>query len=314
MKKVVVLGGGHGLSVLLKGLKLFPMDITAVVTVADDGASTGRLREEFSIPAVGDLRNVIVSLSEAEPLLEKLLQYRFKSNGDLNGHPVGNLLLTALIDINGSLTEAVSSFGKILNLKGRVLPLTEDAVNLIAYTKDNEELVGEEYIRKSGKELDRITYNEKPKILDAVLECLTEADLIILGLGSLYTSILPHLICDEVVSAIKNSEAKKIYICNAMTEKGETNHFKVSDHIRVLNKYIGGDTLDAVIANSSHIDVDIQERYMKLEKSEPVIIDETEIEKLNIELIKEDLIVIQDQMVRHDHVKTAFTIFSYLLK
>ncbi len=314
MKKVVVLGGGHGLSALLKGLKMFPMDITAIVTVADDGSSTGRLRQEFSIPAVGDLRNVIVSLSEAEPLLEKLFQYRFKSNGNLNGHSVGNLLLTALVDINGSLTEAVSSFSKILNLKGKVLPLTEDVVNLVAHTKDNKILVGEEFIRKSGKELDYICYDEKPKVLDSVITALQEADLIILGLGSLYTSIIPHLICEEVTAAIRTSEAKTIYICNAMTEKGETDNFKVSDHIKALNQYIGQDTLDAVLANAKHVDIEIQERYKKLEGGKPVIIDEDNIKKLDIELIKDDLIVIQDQMVRHDPIKTAFAIFSYLLK
>ena len=150
-EKEVVLGGGHGLSVILKGLKLFPIDLTAVVAVSDDGSSTGRLRKEFNIPAVGDLRNVVVSLSESEPLFEKLFQYRFKGNSDLSGHPVGNLLLTALADINGSLTEAVKSFGKILNLKGKVLPLTEDAVTLVAHTKQGEKLEGEEHIRKSEK-------------------------------------------------------------------------------------------------------------------------------------------------------------------
>lgn len=314
MKKVVVLGGGHGLSVLLKGLKLFPIKITAVVTVADDGSSTGRLREEFRIPAVGDLRNVLVSLSESEPLFEKLFQYRFKSGGDLNGHSIGNLLLTALIDINGNLTEAVSSFGKILNLKGKVLPLTEDVVNLVAYTNNGETLIGEKNIRKSGKDIKRLSYDKKPKVLNKVLEAIVDADLIILGLGSLYTSILPHLICEEIVEAIKSSNSKKIYICNAMTEKGETDGFKVSDHLKLLERYIGPNILDAILVNTGNIDINIQERYKKLEGSEPVLIDEEEIKKHNIELLKEDLIIIQNEMVRHDSIKTAFIIFSYLLK
>lgn len=314
MKKVVVLGGGHGLSVLLKGLKLFPIKITAVVTVADDGSSTGRLREEFRIPAVGDLRNVLVSLSESEPLFEKLFQYRFKSGGDLNGHSIGNLLLTALIDINGNLTEAVSSFGKILNLKGKVLPLTEDVVNLVAYTNNGETLIGEKNIRKSGKDIKRLSYDKKPKILNKVLEAIVDADLIILGLGSLYTSILPHLICEEIVETIKSSNSKKIYICNAMTEKGETDGFKVSDHLKLLESYIGPNILDAILVNTGNIDINIQERYKKLEGSEPVLIDEEEIKKHNIELLKEDLIIIKNEMVRHDSIKTAFIIFSYLLK
>ncbi|MDD2489947.1 MAG: YvcK family protein [Bacilli bacterium] len=236
MNKVVVLGGGHGLSVLLKGLKLFPIDITAVVTVADNGASTGRLRDEFKIPAVGDLRNVIISLSESEPLLEELFQYRFKSTGNLDGHSLGNLLLAALLDMEGSLTSAVASLSKILNLKGKVLPLTEDVINLIAETKNNETLIGEVEIRKSGKELTKLYYDQEPKVLPEVITAILEADLIIFGLGSLYTSIIPHLICPEVVTAIKNSNAKKIYVCNALTEKGETDNFKDNDHVNTLNK------------------------------------------------------------------------------
>ena len=314
MKKVVVLGGGHGLSVLLKGLKLFPIDITAVVTVADNGASTGRLRDEFKIPAVGDLRNVIISLSESEPLLEELFQYRFKSTGNLDGHSLGNLLLAALLDMEGSLTSAVASLSKILNLKGKVLPLTEDVINLIAETKNNETLIGEVEIRKSGKELTKLYYDQEPKVLPEVITAILEADLIIFGLGSLYTSIIPHLICPEVVTAIKNSNAKKIYVCNAMTEKGETDNFKVSDHVNTLNKYIGTKVLDAVIANSKHIDIDIQERYKTLEDSEPVLIDEAAIKKLDLQLIKENLVIIENETVRHDPIKTGFVIFSYLLK
>ncbi|HHT37864.1 MAG TPA: YvcK family protein [Mollicutes bacterium] len=314
MEKVVVLGGGHGLSVLLKGLKLFPVDLTAVVAVSDDGSSTGRLRKEFNIPAVGDLRNVVVSLSESEPLFEKLFQYRFKGNSELAGHPVGNLLLTALTDINESLTEAVKSFSKILNLKGKVLPLTEDTVTLVAHTKQGEVLEGEENIRKSGKEIDYVEYKEKPLVLNEVIEQILDADLIVLGLGSLVSSIIPNLICDEVVEAINKSNARILYVCNAMTEHGETDGFKVSDHVKTLNKYLGEHTIDAVLANSKHIDVEVQERYKRLELSEPVIIDEEEIKKLNVELIKEELVVIQDQMVRHDSIKTAFNIFSYLLR
>ncbi len=314
MQRIVVLGGGHGLSVLLKGLKLFPVELTAVVAVSDDGSSTGKLRKEYNIPAVGDLRNVVISLSESEPLFEKLFQYRFKGSSDLAGHPVGNLLLAALTDINGSLTEAVASFSEILNLKGKVLPLTEDTVTLVAHTKQGEVLEGEEHIRKSGKEIERVEYKEKPNVLDEVITEIENADLIILGLGSLVTSIIPNLICPEVVQAIKKSQARVLYVCNAMTEHGETDNFTVSDHIKTLNKYLGEGVVNAVLANSKHIDVDIQERYKKLEHSEPVVVDDEEMEKLKTKLIKEDLIVIQDQMVRHDPMKTAFVIFSYLLR
>lgn len=314
MKKVVVIGGGHGLSALLKGLKLFPINLTAIVAVSDDGASSGKLRKEFNIPALGDLRNVLVSLSESESLFEELFQYRFKGNGDLNGHSVGNLLLAALTDINGNLTEAVNSLGKILNLKGKVLPLTEDTVTLVAHTKQGEILEGEEYIRKCGKEIDYVEYKENPQIQGEVVKEILDADLIILSIGSLISSVIPNLICNEVTNAIKKSSGRVLYVCNAMTEHGETDHYKVSDHLKTLNKYLNKGTIDAVLANKKHIDIEIQDRYRQLEQSEPVCIDELEIEKMGIELIKEELTIIEDQMVKHDPLKTAYIIFSYLLR
>ena len=311
-KKVVVLGGGTGLSVLLKGLKEFPLDITAIVAVSDDDSSTGRLRKEFNIPALGDLRNVIVALSGVEPTLEKLLQYRFRTNSDLNGHPIGNLLLTALLDINGNLVDAISSLGNILKLKGQVLPLTEDCVTLIAETDDNRVLIGESTITKAGKKIKKIYYKEKPVIVSKVIEAIIDADLIIFGSGSLYTSILPNVLCDEMKEAIIKSSAKKMYICNIMTEHGETDDFKVSDYINVINRYIGKDVLDIVIANNMEIEEEIKLRYKKLEKSEPVLIDE---ENIKIKLLKDKLVVINEEgMVRHNHTKTAFLIYSYLME
>lgn len=314
MKKVVVLGGGHGLSTLLKGLKLFPINLTAIVAVSDDGKSSGKLRKEFNIPALGDLRNVLVSLSESESLFEKLFQYRFKGNGDLAGHSVGNLLLAALTDINGNLTEAVNSIGTILNLKGKVLPLTEDTVTLVAHTRQGEILEGEEYIRKCGKEIDYVEYMENPQIQGEVVTEILDADLIILSIGSLVSSVIPNLICDEVTNAIKKSKGRVIYVCNAMTEHGETDHYKVSDHLKTLNKYLSKGTIDAVLVNTSHIDIEIQDRYNQLEQSEPVEVDELETKKMGVELIKEELVMIEDQMVKHDPLKTAYVIFSYLLR
>ena len=209
MKKIVVLGGGTGLSTLLRGLKLFPIDITAVVTVADDGASSGRLREEFDTPAVGDLRNVLVALSEVEPLVEQLLQYRFKTSSDLNNHAMGNLLLTALFNITGNLTESLESLSKILNIKGRILPFTEDKPILMAYTKDGEVIEGESKITKAGKQIDYIKYKNEVKVTPEVIKAIKKADLVILGIGSLYTSIIPNLLNDEMKEALKKSKAKK---------------------------------------------------------------------------------------------------------
>ena len=313
MKKVVVLGGGTGLSTLVRGLKLFPIDITAVVTVADDGASSGRLREEFDTPAVGDLRNVLVSLSEVEPLVEQLLQYRFKTSSDLNNHAMGNLLLTALFNITGNLTESLESLSKILNIKGKILPFTEDKPILMAYTKDGEIIEGESKITKAGKQIDYIKYKNEVKVTPEVIKAIKKADLVIMGIGSLYTSIIPNLLNDEMKEALKKSKAKKMYVCNAMTEHGETGGFYVSDCVKRINKYVKDDFIDVVIANSKPIDEDIKKLYLE-EKSTPILIDEEELKNMNIELIKDDLALIVNNQVRHDPIKTALAIFSYLAK
>ncbi len=314
-KKIVVLGGGTGQSTLLRGLKQFPVDITAIVSVSDDGSSTGRLREEFNIPAIGDLRNVMVSLSSVEPILEQLLQYRFKTSSDLNGHAVGNLLLASMLDITGNIVDAMECFSKILNIKGKILPFTEDKTTLMAETSEGEILEGESKITKAGKVIKKIYFKEEPKIVPEVIEEIMNADLIVFSTGSLYTSILPNMICENVKEAIRKSTAKKLYVCNIMTEHGETDNFKVSDYIKVLNKYIGQNFLDAVIVNSKYIDIDIQDRYKKLEKSEPVAVDKKELNKFNIEVIEDNLVSInENQQVRHNSMKTAFLIFSYLIR
>ena len=313
MKKVVVLGGGTGLSVLLRGLKLFPIDITAVVTVADDGSSSGILREEFDMPAVGDLRNVLVSLSYVEPLVEQLLQYRFKTSSDLNNHAMGNLMLTALFNITGDLTDSLEALSKILNIKGKVLPFTEDKPILVAHTKDKEIIEGESNITKAGKEIDYVKYKKPVHVTNEVLKALEEADLVILGIGSLYTSIIPNLLSKEVRKVLVKSKAKKMYVCNIMTEHGETDGYKVSDCINELNKYVGKKFIDVVIANSKEIDEDIKKIYLE-ELSTPILIDEEDLNKLNVELIKEDLAIVKNNQVRHDHLKTALSIFNYLMK
>ena len=314
-KKVVVLGGGTGLSTLLRGLKQYPIDITAIVSVSDDGSSTGRLREEFGIPAIGDLRNVMVSLSETDSIMEELLQYRFKTTSDLNGHAVGNLLLTAMLDINGNLVDAISSFSKILNINGKILPFTEDTTTLMAKTFDNEILEGESSITKAGKKIKKIYYKEEPKVVPEVIEAIKNCDLIVFSTGSLYTSVLPNVIVKSVKDAIIKSKAKKLYVCNIMTEHGETDGFKVSDYVKTLNKYVKDDFLDAVIVNNRYIDIDIQDKYKKLELSEPVIVDKNNLKNMNIKVIEDDLVYINDnEHVRHDSLKTAFQIFSYLIK
>lgn len=319
MKKVVVLCGGRGSSAILRGLKLFPVDITAVVSVSDDGKSTGKLREEFDVPAVGDLNKVLIHLSATEPLMEDLLQYRFKSNGHLNGHSLGNMILVSLIDITGSLVGALKEISKIMNIKGHILPFTEDKTTLVAHTKEGEVLIGESHITKAFKTIDYIEYQEKPKVLKEVLDAVKEADLIIFGIGSLYTSIIPNILSDDMKNAILESKGKKMYISNLMTQHGETDDFKVSDCIKILNKYMGQNFLDVVVSSSTVIPNKIKQRYKTLEQSDPILvdpmfIDDNNINDMGIELIKEDLTIIVDQMVRHDPMKTAFVVFSYLMR
>lgn len=313
MKKVVVLGGGTGLSVLLRGLKLFPIDITAVVTVADDGSSSGILSREFNMPAVGDLRNVLVSLSYVEPLVEQLLQYRFNTSSDLNNHPMGNLMLAALYNITGDLTDSLEAFSKILNIKGKVLPFTEDRAVLVAHTKDKKKIVGESNITKAGKQIDYIEYKNDVHVTKEVINALEEADLIILGIGSLYTSIIPNLLSKDVRKVLLKSNAKKMYVCNIMTEHGETDNYSVSDCIKALNKYVGKNFIDVVVANTKEISRDIQDLYL-VENSTPILIDKDKLDKMGVSVIGEDLAIIKNNQVRHDHVKTALSIFNYLMR
>lgn len=311
MKKVVVLGGGTGMSTLLRGLKQFPLDITAVVSVCDDGKSTGRLREEFNIFAVGDIRKVIISLSETEPLVKKLLNYRFKTTSDLNGHPVGNLLLTALTDISGNISDGIESLGKVLKLSGKVLPLTEDNVTLVAEMADGSIIEGEHNITEDNRKIKKVFYKENPIINSRVIEEIKKADLIILSMGSLYTSIIPNLLCDELIDTLDNVNAKIMYVCNMVTQPGETEDLKVSDHINVLNKYLGKRKIDVVIANNGDIDHNIALKYQTEEQKDKVDLDR---EQINCELIENDYVMIEDQVIRHKIDKLSLDIYGYLIK
>lgn len=314
MKKVVVIGGGTGLSTLLRGLKLFPMDITAIVSVADDGASTGRLRKEFNIPAVGDLRNVLVSLSTVEPLVEDLLQYRFNTYSDLDKHAMGNLLLTAMYNITGSLTTSLESLSKIFNLKGKVLPFTEDKAVLVANTYEGETIEGQSKINKAGKHIKNIKYKRKVKVVPEVIKAVHEADLVIIGIGSLYTSIIPNLLSPEMKKALKESKAKKMYVCNIMSEHGETDDYNVSDCIKNINKYVCKDFIDVVLVNNKKVPDHILELY-KEEHSKQIMLDEENVNAMGVKLITSDLLFIsKHNQVRHDYIKTALEVFTYLTK
>jgi len=311
-RKVVVLGGGTGMSHLIKGLKVFPLDITTIVSVCDDGRSTGRLRNEFNIPAVGDIRQILVALSETEPLVEKLLNYRFKTTSDLDGHTLGNLLLTALINISGNVQKGLNSLGKVLKLKGKALPLTLDNVKLIADMTDGSSVVGEHNITESGKKIKKIYYDNEPKISKEVKKSILEADLIILSMGSLYTSIIPNILPLEIKETIDKSKAKVMYICNMMTQPGETDNFKVSDHVNVLNSYLGDKKVDVVVCNNGYIEEEILKKYLVLEQKDPVELDYENLE--NVTLLEDNFVTTADGTIKHNTVNLALVIFGYLVK
>ena len=312
--KVVVLGGGTGMSHLIKGLKLFPLDITTVVSVCDDGKSTGRLRNEFHIPAVGDIRRILVALSETEPLVEELLNYRFNTTSDLNGHTVGNLLLTAATNITGNMSDGIEALGKVLNLKGKVLPLTEDNVILMAEMTDGSIVEGEHLITESSKKIKKVFYKNDAKINDNVINSIREADLIVLSMGSLYTSIIPNLINNDIIKEIDNSNAKIVYTCNLMTQPGETDDFKVSDHLNALNSYLGKRKIDIVIANKGSIDKNVALKYANLEQKDPVILDTKEIRKNGTKILSDDFAILENNVLRHDTLKLGYNIFSIILR
>ena len=313
MKKVVVLGGGNGLSTLLRGLKQFPLDLTAIVSVCDDGKSTGILRKEFNTPAMGDIRRVLISLSETEPIFEKMFNYRFQTDSYLNGHAVGNFLLQAMTEITGSLSEAILSLEKVLNLKGKVIPLTENGdITLVGEMTDGQIVEGEHNITEANKVIKRVYYKNEPEITPEAIKAINNADLVILSVGSLYTSIIPNLIPKQMKEALKNSKAKIMYVCNIMTQPGETDKFRVSDHVNKLNEYLDERKIDVVIANKGKIEPNIINKYSTLEQKDPVILDKQNLK--GIEVISDNLTKIEEGSLRHDTLKLSLDIFSYLLK
>jgi uncharacterized cofD-like protein len=312
-KRVVVLGGGTGMSTLLRGLKQFPLELTAVVSVSDDGKSTGRLREEFNIPAVGDIRQVLVALSEVEPLVEGLLNYRFDTKSDLGGHAVGNLILTAMKNISGTMSDGIEALGKILNLKGKVLPLTEDNVTLMGIMEDNSIVTGEHNITESPLKVKDVYYKRDPIVNIEVINEIQKADLIILSMGSIYTSIIPNLLVKEVIEAIDNSNAKIMYVCNLMTQPGETDDYKASDHVEVLNQHLGKRKIDIIIINTGEISKELITKYKREEEKEPVKADIVKLNKQKVRIIEDDFVLLDSNVIRHNAMKVSFHIFSSLI-
>ena len=312
-KKAVVFGGGTGLSCLLKGLKEFPIDITAVVSVCDDGGSAGKLRDEFDTVAMGDIRRVLVAMSNEQETLEKVFNYRFEK-GSLKGHTVGNIFLTGQTIISGSLQNAIEDLNNIFSLRGKVLPFTEDKVILMSKMEDGSVVEGEHKITKSPKKIKEVFYKEEPDINDDLIEEIKEADLIVLSMGSLFTSVVPNLLSKEVINAIDKSKAKLVYCCNLFTQPGETDDFKVSDHIKVLNSYLGKRKIEYVIANSNEIDAELAKKYADEEQKDAVILDYAETKKLSVSVISDNnLIYIHKGTLRHDYMRLGYLIYSIAL-
>lgn len=309
--KVVVIGGGTGLSVMLRGLKAKTYNLTAVVTVADDGGSTGRIRQDLDIIAPGDLRNCLVALADKEGLMEKLFAHRFGGSGNLTGHSFGNLFIAALIEVLGDVEEAMDATSKVLRVRGKVIPSSAEKIRLNAEMTDGRIVEGESQIPHAHGKIKRVfTTPEHPKAIQSAVRAIQEADAIVLGPGSLYTSIMPNFCVPDIVQAVRTSKAPKIYICNVMTQPGETDDYTVSDHVKAINRQAGGRVIDFVIANNGDVDPDVLQRYVAT-GSHLVIIDKKEVSQAGATLILSDLIN-KENSATHDTKKLANVLFDLI--
>lgn len=314
--KIVAIGGGTGLSMLLKGVKKITNNITAIVTVGDDGGSSGRLREEMGVLPPGDIRNCIAALADDEDLVTKLFQYRFKTGEGLEGHSFGNLFLTALCSITGDMVSAVKESSNVLSIRGRVLPSTLDDMKLVAELEDGRIINGESNIPEAKGKIKKLSTD--PAIcrpLIEVIDAIKDADLIILGPGSLYTSVIPNLLIKEIVEEIsKNTSAKKIYVCNIMTQPGETDSYAASNHVNaIINHADGKKIIDAVLVNDS-LPSNLAQKY-KAANSFPVKIDSENIKKAGIKIVSKKLIEDnKDGLVRHSSNRVARAVYHWYRK
>lgn len=297
--KIVCIGGGTGLSVILRGLKKLPVDLTAIVTVADDGGSSGRLRNDLQMPPPGDIRNVLIALADTEPVLEGLFQYRFQNGEGLAGHTLGNLILAGMKEITGDFTQAVKEMSRVLAVRGRVFPASDQDVTLSAEMMDGTIVRGESQIPKAGKQIRRVfLHPPDPRTSPEVIEAIAEADGIVIGPGSLYTSILPNLLVKEICETIRIAKGRKIYICNVMTQLGETDNFNASDHIAAIYDHVGERIIDVAIINNEVPPLAIQQQYAK-RNQRMVLPDVERIHKLGCQVIADNLLLYHS-VLRHD--------------
>ena len=312
--KIVAVGGGTGLSTLLKGLKEITNNITAIVTVGDDGGSSGRLRQELGVLPPGDIRNCIAALASDEDLMTELMQYRFKNGEGLEGHSFGNLFLTALCSITGDMFRAVRATSNVLSIRGRVLPSTLDDMRLAAEMEDGTIVRGESLIPEAKKKIKRLFCEPANcKALDEVIESIKQADLIILGPGSLYTSVIPNLLIDEISKTISKSKAKKIYICNIMTQPGETDGYSVSDHVRAIMEHAKYPNMIETVMVNNVLPQSLIDTY-KAAKAEPVILDKNKLAELGVKITSSRLTENNQKLIRHSSYKLARAIYTWYRK
>jgi len=307
--KIVIIGGGTGLSTILEGLKEYTTNIAAIVTVADEGGSSGRLREEFGILPPGDIRNCLVSLAEAPQLMRDLFQYRFQDGEGMKGHSFGNIFITALTEVTGSFKDAVKESSKVLAIRGEVIPSSLDRIRLKAEYVDGSTKEGEDKIPKVDKPIKYISITpQDAKANPEALEAIKGADMIIVGPGSLFTSILPNLLINGVSSEIAKKDILKLYICNVMTQSGETDSFTAGDHIECLIKHTNKDIINYCLVNAGRLDYELLLKYSQ-QKSFPVIPDKNRIRKMGVTVLEDDFASRIDYL-RHDPKKIAKRIIS----
>ena len=313
--KIVAIGGGTGLSTMLRGLKGYTRNLTAIVTVADDGGGSGQLRRELGMPPPGDIRSCMQALANVEPLMEDLLAYRFPAgSGNLTGQAFGNLLLAALNGISGSFDEAVAKMSQVLAITGRVLPVTNANVTLEAAFENGTQVVGESKIFRFKKEQDcRIEsvrlLPERPPALPETLEAIRQADLILLGPGSLYTSVIPNLLVEGVSDAVRSAKGLKLYICNIMTQDGETEGMSAADHVAALLRHSGPGLVDICLCNSAPVRTSLLERY-RAEDAAPILVDRDRLEALGVELVTRPLASETSDYARHSIARLAAAVME----
>ncbi|GGA49502.1 gluconeogenesis factor [Paenibacillus physcomitrellae] len=309
--RIVVMGGGTGLSVMLRGLKQKPLDITAIVTVADDGGSSGILRNELQMPPPGDIRNVLTALADVEPLMSDMLSYRFPAgSGGLAGHSLGNLILAAITDISGDFVTAVRELSRVFAVSGRVLPAADQAVILHAEMEDGSIVTGESKIPEAQGRIKRLFLEpEQVEPLPEAVQAIKEADAILIGPGSLYTSILPNLLVPKLAEAVlNNTKAIKIFVCNVMTQPGETDGYTVSDHLQAVYDHVGHHLIDYVIVNDGEIPLHVQDVYAE-KGAKPVQLDYDVLTSRGYKVIADTLVLFR-RYLRHDADKLSEHIWS----